>query len=40
MLDDRCRFAGRGVKSGVISDGTLEGDQRRRVVVVAASDGA
>ena len=39
MLDDCCRFAGHGVKSGAISDGTMEGDRRRRVVVGAASDG-
>ena len=39
MLDDCCHFAGCGVKSGAISDGTLEGDQRCHVVVGAASDG-
>jgi len=39
MLDDHCHFAGCGVTSGAISDGTLEGDQRHRVVVRAASDG-
>jgi len=39
MLDNRCRFAGHGVTSGSISDGTLEGDRCRRVVVGAASDG-
>jgi len=39
MLDDHCRFAGHGVKSGAISNGTLEGDQHHQVVVGAASDG-
>jgi len=39
MLDDHCCFAGRGVKSGAISDGTLEEDRHCQVVVGAASDG-
>jgi len=39
MLDNHCHFAGHGVKSGAISDGTLEGDRHCQVVVGAASDG-